>query len=597
MLLLVDTITSLHKRALWRAAVVVWLAVTVAFGQSTAPSAASPANGSAQQPAPEPEMTTHEAIETFQVKVNLVEVRVVVRDAHGNAVGNLKQEDFLLFDDNKPQTIKSFAVEKREAAANPVAAPAAPQSGEGNEPGRRPIVMPTPHRVAFFFDDVNGTAIDLNGARTAAEQRVNAMKPGESIAIFTASGQGNQDFTNDQEMLRAALRLLKPRPVGGFASSECPPINYYIANQIVNNHDARALTMVEQEVVGCAFDGNGAVTSAAVEAVARGAADHVLQSGDAQTRLLLSSLGDVIRRMSAVPGQRTLVLLSPGFVVAGNLAALNDYLNRAISAGVIISTLDVKGLFTQSVNGVDISQKAWGSSVVGPDIISYSHASDLAQSEPLLQIAEATGGSYFHNRNDLAAGLDQLTTPPEYSYLLGFAPQDLKNDGKFHTLRVKLKPGDGLSVQARKGYAAPRKVDAGQEAQQEISDEVFAQNEILELPLQMQTQYYLSGDEKAHINVVVRVDVKHMAFKKSEGRNLNDLTVVTALFDRNANFISAKSQTVQMHIKDDTLTNKLSSGISLRSNFDVGPGSYVVRVVARDAQGKLAAQNGVIEIP
>ncbi len=596
MLLRLATNTTSRKRASWRVALLLWLAVTVVFGQSTAPSAASPSNASPQQPAPESELTTHEEIQTFQVKVNLVEVRVVVRDAHGNAVGNLKQEDFQLFDDNKPQTIKSFAVEKREAVANPVAAASTPQSREGNEPGKPPVVIPSPHRVAFFFDDVNATSIDLNGGRNAAQQRVNAMKPGESIAIFTASGQGNQDFTDDQEKLRAALLLLKPRPVGGFSISECPPINYYIANQIVNNHDGRALTMVEQEVVGCQFDGNGAASSSAVEALARSAADRVLQSGDAQTTLLLSSLGDVVRRMSALPGQRTLVFLSPGFVVGGNLAALNDYLNRAIRAGVIISTLDVKGLFTQSANGVDISQKAWGSSVVGADMISYSNASDLAQSEPLLQIAEATGGSYFHNRNDLAAGLDQLTMPPEYSYLLGFSPQELKNDGKFHALKVRLRQGDGLAVQARKGYVAPRKVDAGQEAQQEISDEVFAQNEIQELPLLMQTQYYLSGDDKAHINVVIRVDVKRMAFKKSEGRNLNDLTVVTALFDRNANFISAKSNTVQMHIKDETLA-KLNSGITLRSNFDVGPGSYVIRVVARDAQGKLAAQNGVIEIP
>jgi hypothetical protein len=87
-----------------------------------------------------------------------------------------------------------------------------------------------------------------------------------------------------------------------------------------------------------------------------------------------------------------------------------------------------------------------------------------------------------------------------------------------------------------------------------------------------------------------------MAFRKSEGRNLNELTVVAALFDRNANFIAAKSNTVQMHIKDETLT-KLNSGITVKSNFDVNPGNYVIRVVARDAQGKLAAQNDVIEIP
>ncbi len=40
--------------------------------------------------------------------MNLVEVRVVVRDAKGNAVGNLKQDDFIVLDDKKPQTITRF---------------------------------------------------------------------------------------------------------------------------------------------------------------------------------------------------------------------------------------------------------------------------------------------------------------------------------------------------------------------------------------------------------------------------------------------------------------------------------------------------------
>jgi hypothetical protein len=243
---------------------------------------------------------------------------------------------------------------------------------------------------------------------------------------------------------------------------------------------------------------------------------------------------------------------------------------------------------------VDISQKAWGSAY-GQDIERYNAASLLAQGDTLLQMANSTGGSYFHNSNDLAAGVEKLSAVPEYSYLLGFAPQHLKNDAGFHALKVELKQGAGLTVEARKGYNAPAPGDSQREVQREIADEVFSQNELHELPLHVQTQFF-RGTDNAHVAVLVHVDVRHMAFRKSEGRNLNELTVVAALFDRNANFIAAKSNTVQMHIKDETLT-KLNSGITLKSNFDVNPGSYVVRVVARDAQGKLTAQNDAIEIP
>ena len=539
-----------------------------------------------------PEMSTHEELQTFQVKVNLVEVRVVVRDAQGNPVGNLKQDDFLLFDDNKPQMITRFAVEKNDDGGAAAIAASTPELGPTSEAGAERVPK---HRVAFLFDDVNSTASDLAGGRKAAELRVNALKPGEFIAIFTISGQGNQDFTSDRDKLQAALSQLKPRPIGGPGLMDCPPIDYYIAAQVERYHDQRALNMVMQEVNACQFDGK-AKSEQSLEGLTHSKVSQVMQAGETRLQLTLQSINDIVRRVTALPGRRTIVFLSPGMYVVEEQAALTDYLNRAIRAGVVINTLDIRGLYTEPANGVDISLRGSGTGVYPAAMSTYSAASATAQSDAMMQIAYATGGNFFHNRNDLTAGLEKLTSVPEYSYLLGFTPQNLKNDGKFHPLQVKLKQSNGLTVQARNGYLAPRKVDAKEEAKQEISDEVFAQNEVQELPLQTHTQYYLGGDDKAHINVVVRVDVKRMAFKKSEGRNLNDLTVVTALFDRNANFISAKSNTVQMHIKDETL-GRLNSGITLRSNFDVTPGSYVIRVVARDAQGKLSAQNSTIEIP
>ncbi len=80
-----------------------------------APSAASPTTP--QSPAVTtsdedlPEMSTEESIPTFRANVNLVEVRVVVRDAQGHTVGGLKKEDFQLLDNGKPQVITRFSAE------------------------------------------------------------------------------------------------------------------------------------------------------------------------------------------------------------------------------------------------------------------------------------------------------------------------------------------------------------------------------------------------------------------------------------------------------------------------------------------------------
>ncbi len=52
-----------------------------------------------------------------------------------------------------------------------------------------------------------------------------------------------------------------------------------------------------------------------------------------------------------------------------------------------------------------------------------------------------------------------------------------------------------------------------------------------------------------------------------------------------------------MHLKDETLEHKMDSGITLKTSFDVKPGSYLVRLVVRDAEGQMmSAENGTVEI-
>jgi hypothetical protein len=69
------------------------------------------------------------------------------------------------------------------------------------------------------------------------------------------------------------------------------------------------------------------------------------------------------------------------------------------------------------------------------------------------------------------------------------------------------------------------------------------------------------------------------------------------LFNRNGNFIQGTQKIVTMHWKDETLEHKLDSGITLKTSFDVKPGSYLVRLVVRDAEGQLmSAENGTVEI-
>jgi hypothetical protein len=214
-------------------------------------------------------------------------------------------------------------------------------------------------------------------------------------------------------------------------------------------------------------------------------------------------------------------------------------------------------------------------------------------------LADGTGGTFFQNNNDLDEGLRRVSTAPEYYYVLGFTPQNLKLDGNFHGLKVTVKSPGKLTLQSRRGYFAPKHVaDPTQEAKEEIDDALFSQEELHDLPVGLHTQFFKSSEADAKLTVLAHVDVKQLRFRKAEGRNWNDLTVVSALFDRNGTFLQGSEKTLQMRLKDDTLENKLASGITMRASFDVKPGSYLVRLVVRDSEGRLmSAENGAVEIP
>ena len=152
---------------------------------------------------------------------------------------------------------------------------------------------------------------------------------------------------------------------------------------------------------------------------------------------------------------------------------------------------------------------------------------------------------------------------------------------------------------ARRGYYAPRhEADEAEVAHEEIREALFSREEIQDIPILVQTQFFKTDDEKAKLAVLARVDLKPLRFRKEEGRNRNDLVIVAGVFDRNGNLVTAIQKTIEMRLKDETFDARVKAGITIRSSVDIAPGSYVVRVVLRDQEGKMmTARNRVVEIP
>jgi hypothetical protein len=328
------------------------------------------------------------------------------------------------------------------------------------------------------------------------------------------------------------------------------------------------------------------------------AARTVLLADDRDTAQSLDTLRNVVSRMASTPGQRSIVLVSPGFLVLDDRHDEEmGLIERAIKAGVVIGALDSRGLYTQ-IPGGDASTRVASTGSI-PQKMAFQTMENVAQSDILANLATGTGGAYYQGTNDYDEGFARTAAPPEYLYVLGFSPSNMKLDGRYHSLKIVVSNIKGLTVQARKGYYAPEhSADPADQAKQQIEEAFFSREQIHDLPAVLQTQYFKADDGGVRLSATAEIDIKKLAFHKEGDRNSDDVTVVTGLFDNDGNYVTGSQKVVEMRLRDETLQKQVDSGIGVRSSFAVHPGRYMIRMVVRDSEGQaMAAQSSLVEIP
>ncbi|HKM67776.1 MAG TPA: VWA domain-containing protein [Candidatus Acidoferrum sp.] len=560
-----------------------------------------------QEAPPKPKSDTGSEIQqtdspaTFKIRVNLVQVHVIVRDSTGKAIGNLTRQDFLLYDQGKLQSITNFSVETPQTRLQRAASAAKTQddaSSSADTPAKNSPVLPE-RFVALVFDDTHLSLQDAVFARSQAGRFLDSIGPTDRVAIYSTSGQNTLEFTSDKQALHKAILGVVPHSITPQAlGAECPQITYYMADQIENKNDPTARSVAIEETVQCMFSGDESKQSQA-SSVVMSAALRSLSIGDIENQYTYRHLEDILRRLSSMPGERLMLLVSPGFILANSFLDESEIIDRANRANVVINTLDARGLYAPAVMD-DISLPSSDSFRTAGYKTMYRVSAQHENEYVLSDFAFGTGGTFFHNSNDLQGGLQLAGLAPEVSYVLAFSPQNRKMDGQYHLIRVEMAAKKTkYSIQARRGYYAPRKVNDPLElARQEIQEAIFSQEEINELPLDLQTQYFKSDPQGVRLSVVSRLDLKNMHFRQADGRSNDDLTLATAIFDDNGNYITGGEKTVQMRLMDTTYQRLTRTGLTVKSSFTIKPGRYMVRQVVRDSEGsQMAARNGVVDIP
>jgi VWFA-related protein len=389
---------------------------------------------------------------TIRVTVDSVLVPVVVRDARGRAIGGLTKNDFQVLDRGKLQKLSGFTIETRATAA-PI--PPSTAASVAAMPAAIAASDATPPRcTVLLFDDMHLSEGDLMRAKAVGmELLARPISTREAMAVVSMSGS-NTGLAQNSNKLREAVAKLSVKNLYRKIGPECPNIGYAEADRIQNKHDGMAIEHAIANYLSCA--NSVGLTHDIAQRAIEGAAMRELEMGDQDTRNSLAFVGDLVRRMRSLPCRHTLVLISPGFLTmtAESMAEESILLDVAAQANVTISALDARGLYTTDI---DASQRGARSQVELQNGMAQEYHRDTAEHSGniLGELADGTGGTYFHNSNDLQGGLQKLMAGPEFLYLLEFSLADVEHDGSFHGLSVKVSRA-GASVQARRGYFAPK---------------------------------------------------------------------------------------------------------------------------------------------
>ena len=424
--------TAMRRFAAFFVALV--LALTCGLAVRAQQGGSQPAAGG-QQPADQTELT-------FRAGINFVTVDAYVADSKGQPATDLKQTDFEIFEDNKPQKIEQFRFIKVDGNPKPGEPP--PQEIRNRDDEEREAARDDTRVFVIFLDDYHTRLGSSLAVRQPLSEFIqNQLRPLDLVAVmYPLTPVTDIDFTRNHAKIINAIQHFEGRKY-----------KYEPRNLFEEQYQRAPTEIVEEirnQVVMTALRG----LSVRLGSIREGR-KSILYVSEGLQAMLPPQLRSADASMPKVgnpqafnpfagendPREQT----AQAFSTADLYSQLKDVFIAATRNNTAIYTVDPRGLAT---NEFDIDEN------VGPQ---QDQRMLQASTDTLRSIAEETDGRAIVGRNDLAKGLQQAMQDSTAYYLIGYTSAQAPVDGKFHQIKVQLSAAArrrGLQVRARRGYWA-----------------------------------------------------------------------------------------------------------------------------------------------
>lgn len=555
----------------------------------------------------EKKQTTSSQDDVIKVSSNLVNVDVMVKDKKGKAITDLKPEDFTVSENGVPQKIEFFdsTLTSSSEAQQPTTAIVStlPKS-------QTPTGFPR-NIIALVLDGQSTEGANLKPVRDGMVKYIGErISASDSVALFAISGglQLLQPFTQDKAKLIAAVEQADSVSTGA-KTSEQRGINEAMA--AIRDQSAAAPAGEITTPAG---------GSAAAQAmISRRVLEQYVQLRSAlssqQTRPILAGLAAICEGLRAIPGKKTLVVFSQGFVAPEALdwqvQSTIDIANRANVGIYIIDSSGLTGGTPQSgalVPGSALSAISAATSQenrmragAGESVFDISRQEGLNRQQDLLyRISGDTGGQFIKNTNDIASGLERIDDEIRSRYTLAYRSTDPEFDGSFRKVKIEVRRPNA-KVLARPGYyaIAPRQVvPVSPEDRKLIANfERLAAHSTLPLSLQLspfraQPGYYV-------VPLSLEIPSGSLEFGKKGDKKRLQLDVLGLVRGEGKDeILSRLGGTFDIELTARQYESIVNDKIFYRQDLQLEAGVYNIDLVVTDRlSGRVAAKRQNLRLP
>jgi VWFA-related protein len=547
--------------------------------------------------------------DVVRINTELVQTDVMVFDKKGHFVDGLNREQFELSVGGKPLPISFFEQVKagsaRELArlaslsGKPVAQPSE-QSSSINDSGGRTIV--------FFIDDLHLSLDSLGRTRKTLSQFIeNEMNEKDLVAIASTTGDIGflQQFTDNKAVLRAAASRLIQHPYNvRDLTNESTPMTEYMALTIERKDDPGVVGFYIEECLKAAYPLK--YSRAACEVEVKNRARAILVQAAAVISNTYSSLESLMRSSAHLPGRKLVFFISDGFLLdtgprnADPREKLSEITDTALRAGVVIYTIDARGLFTgqlDATNNVPIDMNG--------RLDSVSLREGPASQDALNALAGDTGGRALRNQNYFDQWVNKVLEETSNYYLLAWRPNnEEQTDNELKNIKVSVIGHPEFTVRLPRGFRkanpapkVPAIAEAPAQPHRELQEALTSLHPKREVPTSLSVVFLDTPEHGPVLTASVRVANDTLSYEGVEGKQIAVVDVVGVVVNDRGK--PAGSFQTRLKINDRASTSAQDYSATIYNyRLPLPPGLYEVRIATRDNKsGQVGSAQQWIEIP